>query len=124
MIFPGTIVSVSDNSGARKIRSIKTLNSKFQHKIATTGDLIVGVVKKINTKKKLKNGSIFYCLVIRSTRKFCFSDGQLNSFSSSSVVLLNKSLSPVANRVFGPVPGVLRRGGFSKILMLSQAILN
>jgi len=122
MIYPQTIVTVADNSGARKILSIKTLRSKVQNKLAVIGNLIVGVVKRINKRKKLKKGSIFNCLVVRHKNCFRLHDGQSNNFSTSAVILLNRSKNPIANRIFGPLPGIIREVGFSRILLMCQGI--
>lgn len=120
MIYPQTIVAVADNSGARRILSIKKLKSRFQYKLAVIGNLVVGVVKRINKRKKIKKGSIFNCLIVRHKKSFKLFDGQTNLFSTSAVILLNRSKNPIANRIFGPLPGIIRDVGFSRILLICQ----
>ena len=62
MIQVGTVLNVSDNSGARKVYCIRVLNGS-RKKYARLGNLILVVVKSLRKKRKslskVKKGDIF-----------------------------------------------------------------
>ena len=61
MLQKGSIVKVSDNSGARWASCIKVL-SKSQ--IGVTGDFILVTLKKISNQKKVKKKIIYLGLIV------------------------------------------------------------
>jgi large subunit ribosomal protein L14 len=97
-----TKCKVADNSGAYTVRCIKVLNTR--HRTAKIGDVLVVVVKTINTKKdKIKRGTMKLALVIR-TRKWFKRDVGVNlRFMENTVILINKKKAPLSKRFKGPM---------------------
>jgi large subunit ribosomal protein L14 len=124
MIFPQTILRISDNSGGKFFKCIKILKKGTFTKKGKLGDVIVGSVQTLRSKNrhlsKVKKGDVVYGLIVRtktpSTRKI----GINIRFSSNDVVLVNKSLRPIASRVFGVLPKELRLSKFAKIISISN----
>ncbi len=54
-------------------------------------------------KRKFFKGTLHRGLVIRSKVNYCRSSGIFIRFNENSVVLVNKKVVPISNRVFGPV---------------------
>ncbi len=112
MIQVGTILKVRDKSGVNLVKCIKVLNTS-KNRIAKLGDTILVSVKQINPKKfsKMKlfkrkrffKGTIHRGLIIRSKINFKRSNGIFIKFNENSIVLVNKKIVPISNRVYGPI---------------------
>jgi len=112
MIQQGTMLKVTDKTGVVVVQCIKVFGP-IRKKIAYLGDVVVVSVKKINIKKlaslkakkrrKYKKGVLSRALIIRTKTNFCRLPGVFIKFDENTVVLVNKKVVPVSNRVFGPV---------------------
>jgi large subunit ribosomal protein L14 len=112
MIQVGTILKVSDKTGVSLVQCIKVLGP-YKKKIAYIGDVILVSVKHINPKKfkKMKlfkrkrffKGTLHRGLIIRSKINYRRSNGVFIKFNENCVVLVNKKVIPISNRVYGPV---------------------
>lgn len=112
MIQTGTILKVCDKTGVMLVQCIKVLGP-FQKKIACIGDVIIVTVKHINTrkftkmkyakKKKFFVGTIHRGLVVRTKEQYCRTLGIYIRFNENSIVIVNKRIVPITNRVFGPI---------------------
>mgnify|MGYP003957854113 FL=1 len=91
------------------------------------GDVIVVSVQQIRSKNKLtskvKKGDVLHGVVVKTKSVLRRSVGLTISYSSNSVVLLNKQLKPLATRVLGVIPKELRNNKFSKIISLSSGTI-
>lgn len=67
MIQVETCLSVSDNSGARKIKCIRILNAGSR-KYAHVGDTIVGVVKSVTPNMPIKKSDIVQAVIVRTKK--------------------------------------------------------
>ena len=56
MIYPQTLLTVADNTGARRIMCIRVLNGN--RKYAKVGDTIIGVVKEAIPNMPIKRSDI------------------------------------------------------------------
>jgi large subunit ribosomal protein L14 len=126
MIQQQTILKVSDNSGAKTVRCFKILGG-FKKKYATLGDIIIVSVQKLRNKSKktskVKTGEVYKALIIRTKTKHRKKDGSEILFKENSVVLLNKQGNPVGTRIIGPVPKILKKKSFQKIISISAGIV-
>jgi len=113
-----SVIKVADNSGARFCQCLKILN-KSPNDSAGVGDIVIVSVKKINSNKKMKKGSIQKGVVVRLSKNLKRLDGSYINFSNAAVVLLNRLMLPLGTRVFGPVYKELRDKNFLKIISLS-----
>lgn len=117
MIQKGTILFISDNSGARLAKCIHVYKKKF----AKIGDYILVSIKTYNPEKKIKKGELHLALVIR-TKKEIFYNGAFFSFSDNAAVLMNKKYLPLGTRLFGPSLKSLRFINRKVFLMISDTI--
>jgi len=123
MVQTRTVLKVIDNSGAKYVRCLKVLGKK---KVGYTGDLIVvsvlnlrrGRGRKIRVKRKE------ICIGLISSSKFNIPriSGFYAKPFSNSVILLNRKLMPIGNRVFGLVLKELRLKKKFKALSIASRI--
>lgn len=112
MIQDGTIVKVCDKTGVVLGICIKVLGHT-KKRIALLGDVIIISVRRINPKKfhkvklfrrkKFFKGTMHRALVIRTKVNYSRVPGLFIRFSENSVVIVNKRIVPISNRVYGPV---------------------
>lgn len=124
MIYVGTQLSVSDNSGAKKVECIKVLGKKSGSP-AFIGDIIVVSVKEALSpqKSKVKRGEVLKAVVVETKQKLVRKDGSTLQFSNNSVVLLSQTSSdPIGTRILGRVTYELRKKNQTKILSLASHV--
>lgn len=105
MIFSKTILSVCDNSGLKYVKClkvVKTISAYGKKQVAKAGDVILVSAKILSGSTTLKKGQIFKALIVRTKGSVKRFYGFL-SFEQNSVLILNKKLEPLGNRVAGPV---------------------
>ena len=117
MIQKGTLVFVSDNSGARLAKCIHV----YKKNVAYIGDYILVSIKTYNPEKKIKKGELHLALVIRTKKEF-FYGSVFFSFNDNAVVLVNKKYLPLGTRLFGPSLKNIRFINRKVFLMLSSTI--
>ena len=122
MIQQQTILNVSDNSGAKKVKCIKVLGG-FKKKVSFVGDfIIVSVIELRNKSKKLskvKKGEIYKALIIKTKKKIQTKDGSIYFFKKNAVSLISKQGKPLASRIIGPLPKKLKKSKYSKFNSLA-----
>ena len=64
MIYPQTMLTVADNTGARKIMCIRVLGGN--RKYAKVGDTIIGVVKEATPNMPTKRSDVIRAVVVRT----------------------------------------------------------
>lgn len=126
MIQQQTILKVADNSGAKTVKCIKVLNG-FNRRVAFLGDVIVVSVQKLRNKSrttsKVQRGEVYKALIIRTKTKKIKKDGSIISSKENAVSLINKQGKPLASRIIGPVPRVLKKNKFLKLLTISAGFI-
>jgi large subunit ribosomal protein L14 len=123
MVQPQSLVTVTDNSGAKIGRVFKVLGGS-KRRYAEIGDLVVIAVQKAEPRKAVKKKDILYGVVVRQRKPFRRKDGSYIRFDENSVVIINKQTKePIANRVFGPVPRELSEMGFQKISGMAPEVI-
>ncbi len=122
MIQVQTILSVADNSGAKRVRCIRVLGGTGR-KIAHSGDIIIASVQEAIPNAKVKKGEVVRALVVRTKSSMGRNDGSYLKFDENAVVLIDTKGEPIGTRVFGPVPRELRGKGYMKIISLAPEVL-
>jgi large subunit ribosomal protein L14 len=122
MIQMQTNLGVADNSGAKRVQSIKVLGGSHR-RYAGIGDVIKVTVKDAIPRGKVKKGDVFNAVVVRTTKGVRRPDGSLIRFDGNAAVLLNNQLQPIGTRIFGPVTRELRGERFMKIISLAPEVL-
>nr|QRG32516.1 50S ribosomal protein L14 [Nannochloropsis limnetica]QRG32586.1 50S ribosomal protein L14 [Nannochloropsis limnetica] len=126
MIQTETLLRVTDNSGAKKVKCIKVLGG-FRRKLANLGDLIVVSIRRVKQHKKkkikVKEGEVVHALVVRTKAKLARQNSTQLQCQENSVVLMTNKNKPFATRVLGPVPRALRHSKFMKVASLSAGFI-
>ncbi|NGX16187.1 50S ribosomal protein L14 [Wenzhouxiangella sp. XN24] len=122
MIQMQTVLTVADNSGARRVQCIKVLGGS-KRRYAGVGDVIKVSVKDAIPRGKVKKGEVYNAVVVRTRKGVRRPDGSLIRFDGNAAVLLNAKLEPIGTRIFGPVTRELRTGNFMKIISLAPEVI-
>jgi large subunit ribosomal protein L14 len=122
MIQAETVLSVADNSGAKKVLCIKVLGGS-RKRYAQIGDVIKVTVKDAIPRGKVKKGEVYNALVVRTKHGVRRPDGSLIRFDGNAAVLLDSKREPIGTRVFGPVTRELRSINYLKIISLAPEVI-
>jgi large subunit ribosomal protein L14 len=68
MIYPQTMLTVADNTGAKKVMCIRVLGGN--KKYAKIGDMIIAVVKEAIPNMPIKRSDIVRAIVVRTKKVF------------------------------------------------------
>ena len=122
MIQMQSILEVADNSGARKVMCIKVLGGS-KRRYAGIGDVIKVSVKEALPNSRVKKGTVYDAVIVRTRKGVRRPDGSLIRFDKNAAVILNASRQPLGTRIFGPVTRELRGDNFMKIISLAPEVL-
>jgi large subunit ribosomal protein L14 len=123
MVQPQTLVTVTDNSGAKIARVFKVLGAS-KKRYAEIGEKVVIAIQKAEPRKQVKKKDVLHAVVVRQKKPFRRKDGSYIRFDENSVVIINKETGePIANRVFGPVPRELTEMGYQQISSLAPEVI-
>lgn len=121
MIQEFTVLSVADNSGAKKVMCFRVLGSR--KKYAGIGDVIVVAVKEAIPGGTVKKSEVCKAVVVRTKSGLKRKDGSVIRFSDNAAVIINDANEPRGTRIFGPVARELREKQFMKIVSLAPEVL-
>lgn len=122
MIREYTILSVADNSGAKRAMCFRILGGT-RKKTATIGDIVVVTVKEAIPGGTVKKSEVCKAVVVRTKAPIQRKDGSLIRFSDNAAVIINDQSEPRGTRIFGPVARELRDRKFMKIISLAPEVL-
>ena len=122
MIQMQSIMSVADNSGAKKVQCIKVLGGS-KRRTANIGEVIVVSIKDAIPRGKVKKGEVKRAVIVRTSFGLRRSDGTVIRFDDNAAVLIDKQGEPLGTRIFGPVTRELRQKNFVKIMSLAPGVL-
>ena len=120
MIYPQTMLTVADNTGARKLMCIRVLGGN--RKYAKVGDTIIGVVKEALPNMPIKRSDVVRAVIVRTCKTIRRQDGMFIRFDDNAAVIVNLDNNPRGTRVFGPVAREIRDKNFSKIVSLAPEL--
>src|SRR4030065_1836381 len=115
MIQMRSVLSVADNSGAKRVQCIKVLGGS-KRRYANIGDVIKVSIKEAIPRGRVKKGEVMNAVVVRTRKGVRRPDGSLIRFDGNAAVLLNNKFEPIGTRSFGPVTRELRNEKFMKIV--------
>jgi large subunit ribosomal protein L14 len=121
MIYPQTMLTVADNTGARKVMCIRVLGGN--KKYAKIGDTIIAVVKEALPNMPVKRSDVVRAIVVRTKKSIRRRDGMYIRFDDNAAVIVNMDNNPRGTRVFGPVAREIRDKNYSKIVSLAPEVL-
>jgi large subunit ribosomal protein L14 len=121
MIYPQTMLTVADNTGAKKVMCIRVLGGN--KKYAKIGDTIIAVVKEAIPNMPVKRSNIVRAIVVRTKKSVRRKDGMYIRFDDNAAVIVNMDNNPRGTRVFGPIAREIRDRNYSKIVSLAPEVL-
>lgn len=122
MIQTETVLDVADNSGAKKLRTIKVLGGS-KRRYASIGDIVVVSIREALPNGKVKKGDVHRAVIVRTKKEIRRKDGTYIRFDVNSAVLVDKQGEPIGTRIFGPVARELRAKKFMRIVSLAPEVL-
>ena len=122
MIQMQSVLSVADNSGAKKVQCIKVIGGS-KRKYAGIGDVIVVSVKDALPNSKVKKGDVYQAVIVRTAKEIARNDGSYIRFDGNAAVLIDAQKNPIGTRIFGPVARELRAKSYVKIISLAPEVL-
>ena len=122
MIQMGTILSVADNSGAKKIMCIRAHGGSVG-KYAQLGDIITASVKEAQPGGTIKKKKVVKAVIVRQKKEFRRKDGSYIRFDENAAVIVKEDGEAIGTRVFGPVARELRDKKYMKIVSLAPEVL-
>jgi large subunit ribosomal protein L14 len=122
MIQMQSILSVADNSGAKKLCCIKVPGGS-KRKYAGIGDVIICSVREALPNSKVKKGDVVRAVIVRTAKEVNRPDGSFIRFDNNSAVVIGTGNDPLGTRIFGPVARELRAKQFMKIVSLAPEVL-
>lgn len=122
MIQNLSVLEVADNSGAKKLRTIKVLGGS-KRRYASVGDIVVVAVREALPNGKVKKGDVVRAVIVRTKKEVRRADGTYIRFDNNSAVLINTQGEPIGTRIFGPVARELRAKKYMKIVSLAPEVL-
>lgn len=122
MIQKQTVVTVADNTGAKKAMCIG-IPGGTKKRYAEIGEVIVMSVKDALPKGSVKKKSIQKGVIVRVKKEFKRPDGTYVRFDENAVVIIGKDNVPKGTRVFGPIARELAEKGYQKIISLAPEVV-
>ena len=122
MIQEFTVLSVADNSGAKRAMCFRILGGS-KKKYASIGDIIVVAVKEAIPGGTVKKSEVCKAVVVRTKSNIRRKDGSHIRFSDNAAVIINEQNEPRGTRIFGPVARELREKQFMKIVSLAPEVI-
>lgn len=122
MIQEFTMLSVADNSGAKKAMCFRILGGT-RKKYASIGDIVVVTIKEAIPGGTVKKSEVCKAVVVRTKSEVRRKDGSLIRFSDNAAVIINDAKEPRGTRIFGPVARELRDKQFMKIISLAPEVI-
>ncbi len=122
MIQMQSMLSVADNSGAKRLCCIKVPGGS-KRTYAGIGDIIICSVKEALPNSKVKKGDIVRAVIVRTAKEVPRPDGSFIRFDNNSAVVVSAANEPIGTRIFGPVARELRARNFMKIVSLAPEVL-
>ena len=124
MIQLRTVLTVADNSGARKIRVIR-VEGGSKRRFGYVGDVVAASVIIADSKGTLKKGEKVKAVIVRTAKEKRRPNGEYVRFDDNAGVIIeaSKNPNPIGTRVFGPIAREVKERGYSKIASLATEVL-
>ncbi len=122
MIQLRTVLTVADNSGAKKLRVIQLPGFSKKH-VAGLADTVKATVLEAVPTGQVKKGDKVDVLVVRTKKETRRNDGSYIRFADNAGVVINNNGLPLGSRIFGPVAREVKEAGYNKIASLAKEVV-
>lgn len=119
-----TVLTVADNSGARKLRVIQ-VHGGSKRRFGYVGDVVTASVIQADANGTIKKGEKVKAVVVRTAKEKRRASGEYVRFDDNAAVIVEsrKSPNPIGTRVFGPIAREVKDNGFAKIASLAPEVV-
>lgn len=121
MIQLRSVLVPADNSGARRIMVIGVPGRLG--KIATLGDVVLGVVKEADPAGIVGKHEKVQVLIVRTHKEVGRKDGTYIRFDDNAGVVIDKQGLPRGTRILGPIAREVKEAGYNKIASLAKEVV-
>lgn len=123
MIQLRSVLVPADNSGAKRLKVIHVHGGSWR-RFGHIGDKITAVVDGADPNGYVKDSQLVKAVIVRTRKETRRKDGTYVRFDDNAAVIIDeKTLEPVASRVFGPIAREIKEAGYAKIASLAQEVL-
>lgn len=124
MIQLRSVLSVADNSGAKRIRVIQVYGGSSR-RFGGVGDMVIASVIAADTTGTIKKGEKVRAVVVRTRKEFRRASGEYIRFDENAAVIVQarNNKEPIGTRVFGPIAREVKDQGYNKIASLAPEVL-
>ncbi len=123
MVQNRSMLTVADNSGAKKLQVIRVLGG-YKKRYARIGDIVTVTVKDAVPHGGVKKSDVVQAVLVRTRKETRRKDGTYIRFDENAAVIIDKKTKePKGTRIFGPVARELRSLGYNKIISLAPEVL-
>lgn len=124
MIQHRSMLTVADNSGAKKLMVIHIFGGSKRRK-GSIGDILNCVIKEALPTGQVKSGEIVKVVLVRSKKEVRRVDGSYIRFSDNAGVLIDnpEDKNPRGTRIFGPIAREIRDKGFARIASMAVEVV-
>ena len=124
MIQLRSVLTVADNTGARKIRVIQ-VHGGSKRTYGYVGDIVTASVIQADPHGSIKKGEKVKAVVVRTAKEKRRSNGEYIRFDDNAAVIVEarSNPNPLGTRVFGPIAREVKERGFAKIASLAPEVL-
>ena len=124
MIQLRTVLHVSDNSGAKRLRVIQ-VHGGSKRRFGYVGDIVTASVIVAEPNSSVVRGEKVKAVIVRTRKENRRDTGEYVRFDDNAAVIIEsrKNPNPVGTRVFGPVAREVKNRGYNKIASLAPEVL-
>lgn len=121
MIQLRSVLSLADNSGAKKLMVIG-VSTKIG-KTASIGNVVRCVVHGADPNGAVVNKELVRALIVRTKKEIGRSDGSYVRFDDNAAVIIDKQGLPKGTRILGPIAKEIKEAGYTKIASLAREVV-
>lgn len=124
MIQFRSILTIADNSGAKKVSVIHVFGGS-RRKVGGIGDVVNAIVKHADPNGQVKDAELVKAVIVRTRKEKRREDGSYVRFSDNAAVIIDniKDKNPRGTRIFGPIAREVRDSGFMKIASMAVEVV-
>lgn len=123
MIQLRSVLSVADNSGAKRLKVIHVHGGSWR-RFGFIGDMVSAVVDQADPNGYVKDSQLVKAVIVRTRKETRRQDGTYVRFDDNAAVIIDeKTKDPLASRVFGPIAREVKDRGYAKIASLAPEVV-
>lgn len=124
MVQLRSILKITDNTGAKRIRVI-LVHGGSKRRFGRIGDVVTASVIQADPNSAVKKGEMVKAVIVRTRKETPRKDGTYVRFDDNAAVIIEGIgiTTPIGTRIFGPIAREVKDAGFNKIASLASEVL-